>query len=102
MRVLVVEDEPELADFLCRALRDATWAVDRVGSGAAALSSLAINPYDLVVLDLGLPDLDGFEVCRRYRASGGHTPLLMLTAHDALDDRVHGLDAGADDYLTKP
>lgn len=102
MRVLIVEDEPELADLLCRALRDATWAVDRAASGSAALAQLAVNPYDLVVLDIGLSDLDGFEVCRRYRASGGRTPLLMLTARDALDDRVHGLDAGADDYLTKP
>jgi DNA-binding response OmpR family regulator len=102
MRVLIVEDEPELADFLCRALREATWAADRADSGSAALTLLAVNPYDLVVLDIGLSDIDGFEVCRRYRASGGRTPLLMLTARDALDDRVHGLDAGADDYLTKP
>ena len=102
MRVLIVEDEPELADFLCRALREATWAADRAASGSAALTLLAVNPYDLVVLDIGLSDIDGFEVCRRYRASGGRTPLLMLTARDALDDRVHGLDAGADDYLTKP
>jgi DNA-binding response OmpR family regulator len=102
VRVLIVDDEPELADFLCRALRGATWAVDQVASGSAALSALATAPYDLVVLDVGLPDMDGFEVCRRYRASGGRTPLLMLTARDALPDRVHGLDAGADDYLTKP
>ena len=102
MRVLIVEDEPELADFLCRALRDVTWAVDRADSGAAALALLDVNPYDLVVLDIGLSDIDGFEVCRRYRAAGGRTRLLMLTARDALDDRVHGLDAGADDYLTKP
>jgi two-component system copper resistance phosphate regulon response regulator CusR len=102
VRVLIVEDDPGLAEFLCRALRGATWAVDQAGSGASALTLLAVNPYDLVVLDLGLPDLDGFEVCRRYRATGGHTPLLMLTARDALDDRIHGLDAGADDYLTKP
>jgi len=102
MRVLIVEDEPDLADFLCRALREATWAADRAESGTAALALLGVNPYDLVVLDIGLSDIDGFEVCRRYRASGGRTPLLMLTARDALDDRVHGLDAGADDYLTKP
>jgi two-component system copper resistance phosphate regulon response regulator CusR len=102
MRVLIVEDEPDLADFLCRALREATWAPDRAESGTAALALLGVNPYDLVVLDIGLSDIDGFEVCRRYRATGGRTPLLMLTARDALDDRVHGLDAGADDYLTKP
>ena len=63
---------------------------------------MAVNTYDLVVLDVGLPDLEGFEVCRRYRREGGTTPILMLTARDALGDRVHGLDAGADDYLTKP
>ncbi len=102
MRVLIVEDDPGLSDFLRRALRGATWAVDQTSSGHAALASLAAAPYDLVVLDLGLPDIDGFEVCRRYRATGGRAPLLMLTARDALDDRVHGLDAGADDYLTKP
>jgi DNA-binding response OmpR family regulator len=102
VRVLIVEDQPELADFLGRVLRDATWAVDQVASGGAALAALAAAPYDLVVLDVGLPDLDGFEVCRRHRESGGRTPLLMLTARDALPDRVRGLDSGADDYLTKP
>lgn len=102
MRVLIIEDDPELADFLLRALRAATWAVDNAATGHAGLVSLAAAPYDLVVLDLGLPDIDGFEVCRRYRATGGCAPLLMLTARDALNDRVRGLDAGADDYLTKP
>jgi DNA-binding response OmpR family regulator len=102
MRLLLVEDESDLADFLCRALREATWAVDPVATGRAALAALAVTEYDLVVLDVGLPDLDGFEVCRRYRATGGRTPLLMLTARDALHDRVRGLDAGADDYLPKP
>jgi DNA-binding response OmpR family regulator len=102
MRVLIVDDEPELADFIGRAVRDATWAPDCVATGAQALDALAVNSYDLVVLDVGLPDLDGFEVCRRYRRGGGATPILMLTARDALGDRVHGLDAGADDYLTKP
>lgn len=102
MRVLIVEDEPELADFLTRALREATWAPDLAASGAAALDALAVNSYDLVVLDVGLPDIGGFEVCRRFRRRGGATPILMLTARDALGDRVHGLDAGADDYLTKP
>ena len=102
MRLLIIEDEPDLADFLCRAVRQATWAADVARSGKAALEALAINPYDLVVLDLGLPDIDGFEVCRQYRARGGRAPLLVLTARDALSDRVRGLDAGADDYLTKP
>ncbi len=102
MRVLIVEDEPEVADLLARALRQAAWASDVAGTGRAALEALAVNPYDLLVLDLGLPDIDGGEVCRRWRAAGGRTPILMLTARAALTDRVTGLDAGADDYLTKP
>jgi DNA-binding response OmpR family regulator len=102
MRVLVVEDEPEVADLLVRTLRNASWATDVAPTGTKALEALAINEYDLAILDLNLPDLDGFEVCRRYRARGGTSPILMLTARDALSDRVHGLDAGADDYLPKP
>lgn len=102
MRVLLVEDEPDLADFLGRALREATWATDVVATGAAALAALAVNEYDLVVLDLGLPDMDGREVCRGWRERGGRTPVLMLTARGGLTDRVAGLDAGADDYLAKP
>lgn len=102
MRVLVVEDEAEVADLLVRALREAAWASDVAPSGSAALEALAVNDYDLMVLDLNLPDTDGFEVCRRWRARGGRTPILMLTARDGLSDRVHGLDVGADDYLSKP
>ena len=102
MRVLVVEDEPELTSFLVRTLREAAWAPDSVTTGHGALEALAVNEYDLVILDLGLPDLEGFEVCRRWRAQGGRTPILMLTARNVLADRVRGLDAGADDYLPKP
>ena len=102
MRVLIVEDEPDVADLLQRVLRQAAWAPDLVTTGHAALTAMAVSPYDLVVLDLGLPDLDGAEVCRRFRAGGGHTPILMLTARGALTERVRGLDAGADDYLAKP
>ena len=102
MRVLIVEDEPDVADLLQRVLRQASWAPDLVTTGHAALTAMAVSPYDLVVLDLGLPDLDGAEVCRRFRAGGGHTPILMLTARGALTERVRGLDAGADDYLAKP
>jgi DNA-binding response OmpR family regulator len=102
MRILIVEDESDLANFLTRALRVAAWAPDVAASGRAALSALGVNDYDLVILDLNLPDIDGFEVCRRYRASGGRAPVLMLTARDAIGDRVLGLDAGADDYLPKP
>ena len=102
MRVLIVEDEPEVADLLARTVRDATWAPDLARTGAQALALLPVNEYDLVVLDAGLPDIDGFEVCRRWRSTGGKTPILILTARAAVADRVRGLDAGADDYLAKP
>ncbi len=102
MRVLLVEDEPELAEFLGRALQAAAWAADVVRTGHAALVALATTDYDLVVLDLGLPDMDGRDVCRQWRERGGRTPVLMLTARGGLTDRIAGLDAGADDYLTKP
>ena len=102
MRILIVEDEPTVADLLGRTIREAAWAPDVVHSGAAALEALAVNEYDLAVLDIGLPDMDGFELCRQWRRRGGQTPILMLTARQALGDRVRGLDAGADDYLGKP
>jgi DNA-binding response OmpR family regulator len=102
MRVLIVEDEPEVADLLARAFRETSWAPDVVTTGEAALAALAATEYDLAVLDVGLPDLDGFTVCRRWRALGGRTPILILTARGELNDRVTGLDAGADDYLAKP
>lgn len=102
MRVLVVEDEVEIADLLARTLGEISWACDAVGTGAAALEALTMTEYDLVVLDLGLPDMDGLAVCRKWRERGGRTPMLALTARTALDDRVTGLDAGVDDYLPKP
>lgn len=102
MRILIVEDEPGVADLLARTVREATWAPDVARTGHEALDLLAVNEYDLAVLDAGLPDLDGFEVCRRWRAAGGRTPILILTARAAVADRVRGLDAGADDYLAKP
>lgn len=102
MRVLIVEDDADVADLLARALREAAWAPDVVTSGRAALEALAVNEYDAAILDVGLPDLDGLTVCRRYRAAGGATPILMLTARGGLGDRITGLDAGADDYLPKP
>jgi two-component system OmpR family response regulator len=102
MRILIVEDEPVLADGLTRSLRHADYAVDTSGTGTEADHVLATQTYDLVILDLGLPELDGFEILRRLRHRGSRVPVLVLTARDALEDRVKGLDLGADDYLTKP
>jgi two-component system, OmpR family, KDP operon response regulator KdpE len=102
MRVLVVDDDPAVLDSLERALRIEGYAVDAVGAGFQALERQHDKPADAVVLDLRLPDLDGLEVCRRMRASGDATAVLMLTARDAVGERVAGLDAGADDYLVKP
>ena len=102
MRILIVEDEPAVADLLDRALREAAWAPDVVRTGADALVALAVSDYDLAVLDVGLPDMSGFDVCRRLRQRGIRTPVLILTARHGLGDRVTGLDAGADDYLGKP
>ena len=102
MRILVVDDEPAVRASLERALSLEGYEVDLAGDGAAALDRLAVAPPDAVVLDVGMPRVDGLEVCRRMRAAGDHTPVLMLTARDAIDDRVEGLDAGADDYLVKP
>ena len=102
MRLLVVEDEVKMAGLLKRALDEEGYAVDVTGSGEEALWLGTENPYDAIVLDLMLPDVDGFGVCRGLRERGRWTPVLMLTARDAVRDRVAGLDAGADDYLTKP
>jgi two-component system OmpR family response regulator len=102
VRVLVVEDEEKLAALMARALRDAGLAVDAAHRGEDALWMAGATPYDAIVLDVGLPGIDGFEVCRRLRADGVWTPVLMLTARDAVPDRVAGLDGGADDYMTKP
>lgn len=102
MRVLVVEDERKVASFLARSLREKSWAVDLVGTGRAAVQAARSAEYDLVLLDLRLPDLDGLEVCRQLRREGLETPILMLTARGLVEERVAGLDAGADDYLVKP
>jgi two-component system OmpR family response regulator len=102
MRVLVVEDEVKMAGLLKRALEEEGYAVDVAARAEDALWLGIENPYDAVVLDVMLPDLDGFEVSRRLREAGRWSPVLMLTARDAVSDRVAGLDAGADDYLTKP
>jgi len=102
MRVLVVEDEPKLAALVARALREEGHPADVAALGADAIWMARSVPYDAIVLDVMLPDLDGFEVVRRLRAKEVWTPVLMLTARDAVIDRVDALDSGADDYLTKP
>ena len=102
MRVLVVEDDVDLADLLRRALQREGYAVDVAADGDGALWSAQENPYDVIVLDVTIPAPDGFAVVRTLRGRGNWTPVLMLTARDGVDDRVLGLDSGADDYLTKP
>ncbi len=102
MRVLVVDDDPAVSGALNRALRLEGYEVSLASDGPAALEEIAIRPPEALVLDIGLPGIDGLEVCRRLRAADDDTPVLMLTARDAISDRVEGLDAGADDYLVKP
>jgi two-component system response regulator MprA len=102
LRVLVVEDEPLIAEAVARALDREGLAVDVVGDGPAALSAVEAQRYDLIVLDLMLPGRDGLEVCREIRRTDARTPIIILTARDALEDKVIGLDSGADDYVTKP
>src|SRR6185436_4447001 len=102
MRILLVEDEPGMAQVVAKGLREHAYAVDVAEDGNSALYQASINNYDLILLDVLLPERDGFEVCRELRARGAGTPILMLTARAAVDDRITGLDAGADDYLTKP
>jgi DNA-binding response OmpR family regulator len=102
MRVLLVEDDTRIANFLERGLREQAYAVDLAADGVDALYKAAINDYDAVILDVMIPEPNGFEVCRELRRTGSAVPVLMLTARDAVHDRVIGLDTGADDYLTKP
>jgi DNA-binding response OmpR family regulator len=102
VRILVVEDEPTIASAIRSILEEAALAVDVVADGSAAITWAGTYPYDLVILDVVLPGMDGVTVCRKLREGGSKTPILMLTALDAIEDRVAGLDAGADDYLAKP
>ena len=102
MRILLVEDDPRIANFVAKGLREQAYAVDVAASGEDALYQASINTYDLAILDVMIPAPNGFEVCRRLRQSGWRIPILMLTARDTTEDRVHGLDTGADDYLVKP
>lgn len=102
MRLLLVEDDARLADLIVRSLREEGYAVDHSADGDSAIVQAAVNPYDAIVLDVQLPRRSGIEVCAEIRRRRNRVPILMLTARDAVKDRVAGLDAGADDYLTKP
>ena len=102
MRILIVEDERVAAEVLAKGLREHAYAVDIAGDGASALEQAATNDYDLIVLDVLLPRINGLDLCSRMRADGLSTPILMLTARGGPDQRVEGLEAGADDYLPKP
>ena len=102
MRILLVEDEPRVAHFIAKGLREQSYAVDIAGDGEEALYQASSNEYELIILDVMLPLKNGFQVCKQMRDSGIKQPVLMLTARDAVDDRVTGLDCGADDYLGKP
>ena len=102
MRLLIAEDDQVLADGLLRSLRGSGYAVDRVADGAAADAALAAHDFDLLILDLGLPRLHGLDVLQRLRARGSKAPVLILTAADSIEQRVRGLDLGADDYMAKP
>jgi DNA-binding response OmpR family regulator len=102
MRVLIVEDDPATRDLLERALREEAFQVDGIADGVRAEESATSGAYDAIVLDVMLPGLDGFMLCRRLRARGVDTPILLLTGRHGIDDRVRGLDAGADDFLAKP
>jgi len=102
MRILIVEDDAMLADGLSRSLRQSGYAVDWVANAERALLAVEHEAFDLVILDVGLPDVDGFEMLRRLRRSEHYVPVIVVTARDAVADRVRGLDLGADDYLVKP
>lgn len=102
MRILLAEDDYRIANFVSKGLRENSYAVDIVNNGEDALYQISISDYDLIILDVMMPLKDGFEVCRELRESGNKTPILLLTARDAVEDRISGLDFGADDYLVKP
>ncbi|MBA3596797.1 MAG: response regulator transcription factor [Methylibium sp.] len=102
MHILLAEDDPAVAESTARALRSQGWVVDHTARGEPVPASVKADPYDLLILDIGLAGIDGFETLRRVRAQGSTLPVLILTARDAIEDRVHGLETGADDYLVKP
>src|ERR1700730_17473905 len=102
MRILLVEDDPGIARFVAKGLREQSYAVDVAITGEDALYQASLNPYDLAILDVMIPAPDGFAECAQLRKSGLRLPILMLSEKDTVDDRIQGLDTGADDYLTKP
>lgn len=102
MRILIIEDETRIVELICKGLTRAGFAVDSVGRKTDADEALATLPYDAAILDLGLPDCDGIEIIEGLRAEGNQIPIMVLTARDAVEDRVRGLNAGADDYVVKP
>src|SRR5690349_5043469 len=102
MRILLVEDEQDASRMLAKGLREQSYAVDVAETGPEGLEKAEINSYDLLILDVMLPGIDGMEVCRRLRTQGSRAPILLLTARGGVRDRISGLDCGADDYLTKP
>lgn len=102
MRLLLAEDDPQLRDAITRGLRELAFVVDSVGDGETAFTMALVNSYDAVILDILMPGMDGIAICRGLRARQMAVPILLLTARDAVDERIQGLDAGADDYLTKP
>jgi heavy metal response regulator len=102
MRILIIEDEVRIASFIERGLKEERYIVDVAHTGEKGLFQAEVNPYDLIILDIMLPDIDGISICKRLRENGISTPILMLTAKNRVQDKVLGLDSGADDYLTKP
>lgn len=102
VRLLLVEDEPAAARLLAKGLRERAYAVDVASDGKTAMAHVGANDYDIIVLDLGLPDIDGVQICERLRRNHVTAPILMLTARDVMQSRIAGLDSGADDYMTKP
>ena len=102
MRILLVEDDTRIASFIVRGLRESAYAVDISSDGDEGVYMASVNTYDPFILDINLPKKDGFDVCRELREGGNNQPILMLTARDDIDDKITGLDRGADDYLTKP
>ena len=102
MRILVIEDDVDLTQFLCRGLQEEQHTVETATDGETGLILATDESYDLLIVDVMLPKLDGLALCKRLRAKGNRTPILLLTARDSVEDKVTGLDAGADDYLTKP